>query len=333
MPIGMTLTKFLLQEQRKIPGSKGRFTSLFADLAVAAKLISREVNKAGILDILGAAGFENIQGEEVQKLDVFANEAITQTMQYGGHLAAMASEETEEIIKIDPKKYPRGKYLLLFDPLDGSSNIDVNISVGTIFSVLRCEDEDNVTTADFLKPGIKQVAAGYTLYGSSTMFVYSTGHGVHGFTLDPSVGEFLLSYEDIRIPERGNIYSVNEANSALWYEGTSRYIQKLKEKDGQNYKARYVGSLVSDFHRNLLKGGVFLYPGDKKAKEGKLRLLYEANPLAFLAEQAGGAASTGDTRILDVVPTAIHQRIPLIIGSKADVEEAEEFWKAQKIEA
>lgn len=320
---GMTLTKFLMQEQRARPGSTGNFTSMFSDLVTAAKLISREVNKAGLLDILGSAGFENVQGEEVQKLDIYANQAIIQTMSYGGHLAGMASEENEEMIRIDGK-YPKGTYLLLFDPLDGSSNIDVNISVGTIFSILRCSSGKDAVVDDFLKPGVEQVASGYILYGSSTMFVYTTGQGVHGFTLDPSVGEFLLSHENIRIPEKGKIYSINEGNSKYWYEGTARYVEKLKE---EGTRGRYVGSLVSDFHRNLLKGGIFIYPGDKLSPAGKLRLMYEANPLAFIVEQAGGKASTGSERILEVQPTELHQRVPLVIGSKKDVEEYEGFYQ------
>jgi len=324
MPIGTTLTKFLLEEQRGHANSSGNFTSLFSDLVIAAKLISREVNKAGLIDILGATGSQNTHGEEVQKLDEFANSAFIKTMEHGGHLAGMASEEMEEILKID-RKYPRGSYLLLFDPLDGSSNIDVNVSVGTIFSILRHTGEGDATLKDFLKPGIEQVCAGYILYGSSTMLVYTTGHGVHGFTLDPSVGEFLLSHRDIRIPERGKIFSINEGNARRWFPGTKLYIDRLK--DDEAHTARYVGSLVSDFHRNLMKGGVFLYPADKKATRGKLRLMYEANPLAFIVEQAGGAASTGEERILEVAPTELHQRVPLIIGSRLDVEEAAECWK------
>jgi len=285
------------------------------------------VNKAGLINILGAAGYENVQGEEVQKLDVYADSTIIKAMSRGGHLAGMASEESEDIIRIDGK-FLRGKYLLLYDPLDGSSNIDVNISVGTIFSVLRYSGDGEPALEDFLKPGVEQAAAGYILYGSSTMFVYTTGHGVHGFTLDPSVGEFLLSHKDIRIPEKGAIYSINEANSRNWFPGTAEYIKKVKE-EGKGFKARYVGSLVSDFHRNLLKGGVFLYPSDKKSPSGKLRLMYEANPLSFMVEQAGGRASSGDERILEIKPTELHQRTSLIIGSKADVEEAERFWKAR----
>jgi fructose-1,6-bisphosphatase I len=328
MNIGMTLTKFLLDEQRRVPGSKGNFTALFSDLVVAAKIISREVNRAGLIDILGAAGSKNVHGEEVQKLDEYANAMIIKTMEHGGHLSGMASEEMDEIIRVDPK-YPRGKYLLLFDPLDGSSNIDVNISVGTIFSILKCSPDCDLTEKDFLQAGVEQVCAGYILYSSSTMFVYTTGNGVHGFTLDPNVGEFLLSHENIRIPERGKIYSINEGNSRHWLPGTSLYVDKLKS-DEKNYTARYVGSLVADFHRNLLKGGVFLYPADRKSTSGKLRLLYEANPLSFIVEQAGGRASTGDKRVLDIVPEKLHQRVSLIIGSKDDVEEAESFWKFQE---
>jgi len=323
MAIGKTLTMFLLEEQRSIPQSTGNFTSLFSDIVVAAKIISNTVNKAGLINILGTAGYDNVQGEEVQKLDEFANSTMVKVMSYGGQIAAMASEEAEDVIEIDGS-LPRGHYLLLFDPLDGSSNIDVNISVGTIFSIFKCDPKPEFEEDDFLKAGAEQVAAGYVLYGSSTMLVYTTGNGVHGFTFDPGVGEFILSHENIRIPEKGRVYSVNEGNSKYWHEWTTRYVNKLKE---DSYKARYVGSLVSDFHRNLLRGGVFLYPADKRAVNGKLRLLYEANPLAFIVEQAGGAAINGGQRILDVKATGLHTRTPLIIGSKLDVEEAGEFWK------
>ena len=328
MAIGTPLTKFLLDEQRRYPESTGNFTSLFSDLVVAAKIISREVNRAGLIDILGSTGAQNVQGEEVQKLDELANDMLIRTMEHGGHLSGMASEEMEEIVKVDGK-FPKGSYLLLFDPLDGSTNIDVNISVGTIFSILKRPDGSDTTTKDFLQPGTRQVCAGYILYGSSTMLVYTTGHGVHGFTLDPSIGEFLLSHEDIRTPEKGKIYSINEGNSKHWFPATSIYIEKIKANE-KGYSARYVGSLVADFHRNLLKGGIFLYPADRKSKNGKLRLLYEANPLSFIIEQAGGKSSTGDKRVLEVVPEELHQRTPLIIGSKADVEEAESFWKYQE---
>ncbi len=331
MKTGTALTQFLMEEQRQFPGSSGNFTLLFSELILAAKVISREVNKAGLINLLGATGYKNVQGEEVQKLDEYANDTIVKTMERGGHLHAMASEEIADIIRI-PDDYPKGKYLLLFDPLDGSSNIDVNISVGTIFSILRCEAKagKKITVEDFLQPGTEQVCSGYVIYGSSTVLVYTTGHGVHGFTLDPSVGEFLLSHEDIRIPEKASIYSINEANSRYWYKGTIDYVEKIKAGEERVTTGRYVGSLVADFHRNLLKGGVFLYPIDRKAKKGKLRLLYEANPLAFIAEQAGGAASTGDERVMDVAPTELHQRTALIIGSKNDVAEAEKCWQDAK---
>ncbi|TAN63302.1 class 1 fructose-bisphosphatase [bacterium] len=328
MTVGITLTKFLLEEQRRHPNSTGNFTALFSDLVVAAKIISREINRAGLIDILGATGAKNIQGEEVQKLDEFANSAIINAMEHGGHLAGMASEEMDEIIKVSAC-YPTGNYLLLFDPLDGSSNIDVNVSVGTIFSILKCSSGGNASTKDFLQKGASQVCSGYVIYGSSTMLVYTTGNGVHGFTLDPSVGEFLLSHENIKTPEKGKIYSINEGNSKHWLPGTVEYVKKIKTQDSDR-TARYVGSLVADFHRNLLKGGIFLYPIDKKSSKGKLRLLYEANPLAFIAEQAGGMASTGLARILDVEPIELHQRTPLIIGSKLDVKEAETCLKAHE---
>jgi len=328
MSLGMTLTKFVLEQQRNHPDASGRFTGLLADLARAAKLMSREVNKAGLINILGAAGYSNVQGEEVQKLDEYANDVILSAMEHGGHLAAMASEEMDDIYEI-PDKYPRGNYLMTFDPLDGSSNIDVNISIGTIFSILRKKGYSQTTTADdFFQAGVEQVCSGYFLYGSSTMLVYTTGNGVHGFTLDQSIGTFILSHENIQVPPRGSIYSINEGNDRYWYPGTAKYIETIKERaDGQKVTARYIGSLVADFHRNLMKGGIFLYPSDRKAAQGKLRLLYEANPLAFIVEQAGGAATTGDERILDIVPDALHQRVPLIIGSKDDVMEAEKCWK------
>lgn len=319
---------FLLEEERRFPDSTGNFTSLFSDIVVAAKVISNAVNKAGLIDILGATGYENVQGEEVQKLDEFANSTIVNLMTRGGYITAMASEESEDIIKTN-LKHPLTCYLLLFDPLDGSSNIDVNISVGTIFSILRCSPGRAISVNDFLRPGTEQIAAGYVLYGSSSMFVYTTGHGVHGFTLDPGVGEFLLSHEEIQTPEKGSIYSINESNSKYWHPWTREYINKVKEG---NCTGRYVGSLVSDFHRNLLKGGVFLYPADRKAPEGKLRLLYEANPLSFIVEQAGGRAISGPERILEIKPTELHQRTSLIVGSKTDVDEAEEFYNTYKDE-
>lgn len=328
MEIGTTLTRYLLEEQRKFPNATGDFTALLADIAIAAKMIARGMSRAGLIDILGAAGGSNIQGEEVQKLDVLANDTMIKAMDHGGHLIGMASEEMDGIFQI-PDRFPKGKYAFMFDPLDGSSNIDANVCVGTIFSIFRRKSAGKIAEEkDFLQQGTAQVCAGYMLYGSSTMLVYTTGFGVHGFTLDPGVGEFLLSHENIRTPARGSTYSINEGNSRHWLDWTKRYTDSLKNSaDGTEYKARYVGSLVADFHRNLLKGGIFLYPGDKKAPEGKLRLLYEANPLAFLAEQAGGLASTGAKRVMDVQPTELHQRVPLIIGSREDVLEAERFYK------
>jgi fructose-1,6-bisphosphatase I len=321
-----TVQQHILDQERLHPAATGDFSQLLTSLIVAAKIISREVNKAGLVKILGETDNINVHGEVVMKLDEFAQQTIYRAMGHSGHLCVMASEESADIIPI-PDGSKRGKYVLMYDPLDGSSNIDVNASIGTIFSIqkkiTRAEDG---CEADCLQPGYKQVAAGYFIYGSSTMMVYTTGNGVHGFTLDPSLGEFLLSHESIRTPDRGKIYSINEGNVAKWDTGTRRYIEFLKESDktsGRPYTLRYIGSLVADFHRNLLKGGIFLYPGP----QGKLRLLYEASPLAMVAEQAGGAASTGDTRILDIQPTSLHQKVPLIIGSSEDVAQYEKFYK------
>jgi len=332
MTRGITVTKHLLLTQTEVPGATGAFTRLINELIVAAKLISREVTKAGLVDILGITGRENVQGEQVRKLDDFSNDVIVGRMESCGEVCAMASEEVADIIEI-PRQYRLGNYVLIFDPLDGSSNIDANVSVGTIFSILYRVSErgEQGTLEDVLQPGYKQVAAGYFIYGSSTMMVYCAGSGVHGFTLDPSVGEFLLSHENIVTPARGNIFSINEGNYNYWDEKVQRYIDHLKDPNAGHRKAytsRYIGSLVADFHRNLLYGGIFLYPADKKDPRqpyGKLRLMCEASPLAFVVEHAGGAASTGTERILDVVPEQIHQRVPLIIGSKEDVRTAEEF--------
>ncbi|RLB81155.1 MAG: class 1 fructose-bisphosphatase [Deltaproteobacteria bacterium] len=325
----MTVTEHILEKQRENPEATGAFTRLLSELIVAAKIISREVNKAGIADILGYAGHKNIQEEEVQKLDEFANHTIITRMSHIGQLCVMASEENADIIQIPPK-YPRGKYVLIVDPLDGSSNIDVNVSIGTIFSIHRkiSSDEDG-TLSDVLQPGYKQVAAGYFVYGSSTMMVYTTGQGVHGFTLFPGIGEFLLSHENIRIPERGKIFSVNESYYNYWSDGVRRLVDYFKSPDTKPaYTARYIGSLVSDFHRNLLKGGIFMYPADTKDPKkphGKLRLMCEANPLAFVVKEAGGYASTGEKPILEIEPDELHQRVPLFIGSKQDVELAERY--------
>lgn len=327
--IGMTVTEHILEKQRKNPEATGAFTRLLSELIVAAKIISREVNKAGIADILGYAGRQNIQEEDVQKLDDFSNRTIIERMGHIGQLCVMASEEDADIIQIPPK-YPKGNYVLIYDPLDGSSNIDVNVSIGTIFSIHRkTSDEEDGTLSDVLQPGYKQVAAGYFVYGSSTMMVYTTGEGVHGFTLFPSIGEFLLSHENIRIPERGKIFSVNECYYNYWSDGVRRLVDYFKSPDTKPaYTARYIGSLVSDFHRNLLKGGIFMYPADSKDPKkphGKLRLMCEANPLAFVVKQAGGYASTGEKPILEVDPAELHQRVPLFIGSKKDVELAEKY--------
>lgn len=327
MQKGITnLSRFLLEEQRKIPGATGDFTLILEQIAFAAKIISREVNKAGLVNILGKVGSVNYFGEQQQKLDVFANEKLIQALDHTGKICGMASEEVDEVIQV-PSKYPKGRYLVVFDPLDGSSNIDVNISIGTIFGIYkRISDEtENGCANDFLQPGRDLVAAGYVIYGSSTMFVYTTGYGVNGFTLDPTVGEFILSHPDIKIPEEGNIYSVNEGNSYRWDIKIKEYVEFLKSYDKRQYTLRYIGSLVSDFHRNLLKGGIFLYPADSKNPNGKLRLLYEANPLAFIIRQAGGLATDGKQDILDIVPENLHQRTPLVIGSKFEVRKFLEF--------
>ncbi len=318
----VTIDRYIIEQERRFPEATGELSGILYDLALASKMIANKVRLAGLVDILGAEGTENVQGEMQQKLDVIANDIIIKALDHGGRLCAMASEEREELIPI-PDKFRRGKYLLLFDPLDGSSNIDVNVPVGTIFSVLRkvTTGEDG-TLEDLLQPGYKQVAAGYVLYGASTMLVYSTGHGVHGFTLDPAIGEYLLSHPDMRIPEHGRYLSVNDAYEQNWTEPVRALMRRYRGLDGKReaMNVRYVGSLVADFHRNLLGGGLFAYPANTKSPNGKLRLLYECNPLAFICEQAGGAAITGTKRILDVLPTELHQRSPYFVGSKADVE-------------
>jgi fructose-1,6-bisphosphatase I len=322
---GFPLDRFLIDRQRRFPEATGEFTQLFQQLALAGKIISSRVSQAGLAGLLGHTGKVNVQGETVQKMDEFANRALIRGLEAGGQVCLMASEENDDPIPI-PTRYPRGRYVLMFDPLDGSTNIDVNISIGTIFSVhKRVSETAEPSIADCLQPGYKQVAAGYIIYGSSCMFVFTSGDGVHGFTLDPSVGEFFLSHPDIRMPERGKIYSVNEGNEEIWDERVRKWVSWLKTPDqagGRPYSARYIGTLVADFHRTLLKGGIFAYPADKKNPKGKLRLLYEAAPMAMLAAQAGGLASTGQQPVLDVVPTQLHERVPLYIGSKLDVEDA-----------
>ena len=330
MEKGTTLTRFIIEEQRKLPATTGEFTELLTELTTAGKIISKEVNQAGLAQVLGLTGRMNVHGEEVQKLDEYANSTIIKSVDHTGHLVGLASEEMEEIYQIPDEKL-LGKYVLLIDPVDGSSNIDVNVSIGTIFSIRRAKKEgQRADLDDFLQKGSEQLCAGYIIYGSSTMLVYTTGLGVHGFTLDPTVGEFLLSHEDIKIPKRGKVYSVNESYYHRWNPGVQRYVDHLKEEDkatGRPYSARYIGSLVADFHRNLLKGGIFLYPPERKSGKGKLRLMYEAAPLAFVVHQAGGLASTGWERILDKQPKALHERVPLVIGSTEDVEEAEAFFQ------
>jgi fructose-1,6-bisphosphatase I len=327
----VTIQRHIMEQQALHPSATGEFTNLLWDLVLAFKMISREVNRAGLANVLGLTGDVNVQGERVTKLDDYAQKRIYEQMDHGGHLCCMASEESEDVIPI-PDHFPKGKYVLLFDPLDGSSNIDANASVGTIFSVQRKRTPGvDGTREDCLQRGSEQVAAGYVVYGSSTMLVYSAGAGVHGFTLDPSLGEFLLSHEDMRIPKKGKIYSINEGNERSWDAGTRRYIQHLKEKDkasGRPYSLRYIGALVADFHRTLLYGGIFLYPPDvtDPAKpKPKLRLLYEASPIAFIAEQAGGLATAGRERVLDMQPTDLHERVPLIVGSPDDVAEYQRF--------
>ncbi len=321
-----SIARHLVDQGKSIPGATGEFTCLLWDLTIAFKIISNQVNKAGLAEIIGLTDQENIHGERLTKLDVFAHKTIFQAMDHGGHLCLMASEESREIMTI-PERFTKGEYILIYDPLDGSSNIDVNVSIGSIFSILhkKSSSPDGILE-DCLQPGLKQVAAGYVIYGSSTMLVYTTGQQVHGFTLDPSIGEFLLSHPNIRIPPRGSIYSVNEGSYANWTEETRKYVQFLK--NGGSHSLRYIGSLVADVHRNLLKGGVFLYPTsykDPQNPQPKLRLLYEANPIAFIVERAGGKASTGRQRILEIQPTSLHQRVPLVIGNMEEVELYEQF--------
>jgi fructose-1,6-bisphosphatase I len=324
----MTLERHIVEGELHHPGATGDFSGLLHALSLAAKLVWREVSKAGLVNILGKTDRMNISGDQVKKLDEFAHETIFKAMDHGGHLCVMASEEDEDLLHI-PQSYPNGKYVLLYDPLDGSGNIDANITVGSIFSVFRRVTPSGPgTLEDVLQPGYQQVAAGYLLFSSSMMFVYSTGHGVHGFTLDPSVGEFLLSHESIQIPKRGSIYSMNEGNHGRWDPAIQRYVAHLKEEDrltGRPYSLRYVGSLVADVHRTLLYGGIYCYPGDRTNPKGKLRLMYENNPLAFIVESAGGKASDGRTRIMDIPPENLHQRSPLFIGSPDDVALVEEF--------
>ena len=325
----VTIERHIVEQQRRYPHATGVFSSLLYDVALVAKIIARETTRAGLVEILGLAGRMNVQGEQQMKLDVFANETMIRMNSYTGRLAVMASEEEEGIIPI-PEGYDVGKYVLVFDPLDGSSNVDVNASIGTIFGVYQRKSRRGPgAVEDCLQKGRDLVAAGYVIYGSSTMMVYSTGQGVHGFTLDPSVGEFLLSHPDICVPEGARYYSINQGHEQYWSAGVRRFTRWLQGMDQEDPReplsGRYIGALVADFHRNLLGGGIYYYPADTGNPGGKLRLIYEAIPLAFIIEQAGGYASDGHRNILDVQPESLHQRIPLFIGNRELVEQAEEF--------
>ncbi len=325
-----TLGEFIVEKQHDFPHASGELSSLLASIRLAAKIVNREINKAGLADIIGASGNDNIQGEEQQKLDLYANEKFKAALEARDQVCGVASEEEDEAVAFSKELNKNAKYVVLMDPLDGSSNIDVNVSVGTIFSIYRRVSPVGTppTQEDFLQPGNKQVAAGYVIYGSSTMLVYTTGNGVNGFTYDPSLGTFYLSHENMRIPENGKIYSINEGNYIRFPTGVKKYIKYCQEnvpEDGRPYTSRYIGSLVADFHRNLLKGGIYLYPSTQSHPNGKLRLLYECNPMAFLIEQAGGLASDGVHRIMDIKPTELHQRVPFFVGSKNMVHKVETF--------
>lgn len=328
-PTVTTIEAFILEQERAVPEATGELTNLLYDIALGTKLVAAAIRRAGLTDILGAAGAVNVQGEEQQKLDVFANECLKTALGTAGRVCVLASEEDDEPTLIGD--HPEARYAVLIDPLDGSSNIDVNGAVGTIFSIYRrVSDGGSPELRDVLQPGHRQVAAGYVMYGSSVMLVYTTGNGVHGFTLDPTIGEFLLSHQRLRIPESGKYLSVNESNFPRWTRGAQAVVRAFHGEHPDRMKgknSRYIGSLVADFHRNLIAGGIFLYPSDTRNPNGKLRLSYEANPMAFIAEQAGGAATNGLTRILDIQPTELHQRTPLIIGSRHDVEFAIETLK------
>ena len=327
-----TLGEFIIENQASFKYTSGELSRLINSIRLAAKVVNHEVNKAGLVDIIGAAGDTNIQGEDQQKLDVYANTKFIQTMTKRNIVCGIASEEEDDFITINSQdENHQNKYVVLIDPLDGSSNIDVNVSVGTIFSIYRRVTPVGtpVTIEDFLQKGNHQVAAGYIIYGTSTTLVYTTGHGVNGFTLNPAIGSFYLSHPDMKFPEDGRIYSVNEGNYIHFPKGIKDYIKYCQMEEGDRpYTSRYIGSLVSDFHRNMIKGGIYMYPKSSKASNGKLRLLYECNPMAFLAEQANGKASDGFNRILDIQPTELHQRVPFICGSKNMVEKAEEFMRA-----
>ncbi len=324
-----TLGQFIIERQADFPFAKGELSRLLRDIGIAAKIVNREVNKAGLVDILGDQGTVNVQGEHQKKLDVFANEQFISALSCGGETCAIASEENETLVHIDSAVSKNAKYVVCMDPLDGSSNIDVNVAIGTIFSIYRRTSFSGpAEERDYLQKGTEQIAAGYVIYGSSTMLVYTTGKGVNGFTLDPSIGEFCLSHPDMMCPKSGTIYSINEGNYVHFPDGVKQYIKYCQMEDKHThrpYTSRYIGSLVADFHRNLLKGGIFIYPSTLKSPKGKLRLLYEGNPIAFIIEEAGGRASSGFKRILDLQPKSLHERTPLFVGSTDMVKQAEEF--------
>jgi len=323
------LGQFILEKQADFPYAKGELSRLLRDIGIAAKIVNREVNKAGLADILGEAGTTNVQGEGQKKLDVYANEQFISALKHGGECCIVASEENDDYIPIESEVSKDARYIVAMDPLDGSSNIDVNVAVGTIFSIYRRKStKGKATITDVLQRGTEQVAAGYVIYGSSTMLVYTTGKGVNGFTLDPSIGEFCLSHPDMKLPEDGFIYSINEGNYVHFPDGVKKYIKYCQVEDkktGRPYTSRYIGSMVADVHRNLIKGGIFIYPVTAGAPNGKLRLVYECNPMAFIIEQAGGRASNGYERILDLDVNALHQRSAIFIGSKNMVKKAEEM--------
>jgi len=323
----VTLDEFIIKRQEDFPGASGDLSRLLRDIGFASKIVHREINRAGLVDILGEHGSENVQGEQVQKLDIIADTVLIESLKSCDGCAGIASEENEHILAFEGDGVD-AEYVIAFDPLDGSSNIDVNVSVGTIFTILKrvTPKGNKIEDKDFLQLGVEQVAAGYVIYGSSTMLVYTTGRGVNGFTLDPSIGEFCLSHPDIQTPKMGKIYSLNQGNSAKFPEGVKQYVRYCQEVD-RSYSLRYIGSMVADFHRNLLKGGIFIYPESDSAPTGKLRLLYECNPLSFIAEQAGGRATNGHKRILELDLTELHQRTPIFIGSEEMVKQAEAYYQ------
>lgn len=326
----VTLTQFIIEQQRRLPSASGDFTLLLNDIVKACKQISHLVNRGDLIGVLGNASSENVQGEVQKKLDIISNDIMIDALDWTGHLAGMASEENDELIAI-PREYPLGKYLILFDPLDGSSNIDVNLTVGTIFSILRCERGKEPSVDDFLHKGQEQICSGFVLYGPSTMMILTTGHGVNGFTLDPDIGEFILTHPDMRIPEQTSEFAINMSNRRFWEPPVQRYVEEcvqgVEGPRNKDYNMRWIASLVAEVYRILTRGGVFMYPFDHKDPNmaGRLRLMYEANPIGFIVEQAGGACSTGRQRILEIEPEGIHQRVPVILGSKAEVERIVEY--------